>query len=166
MLGYYNAPDITADVKKNGWLHTGDIGYIDDNGFLIITGRKKNVIIRANGKNVFPEELESYLCRNELVGEAVVLAFMNEKKGDYDIVAAIYPNVEYARETLGEHYGRDELEAAMQKIVDNVNDTVQTYKKIDVLIVRETEFPKNASRKIKRFELPALLIDEYKALTE
>ncbi len=166
MLGYYNAPELTAEVKKNGWLHTGDIGFIDDNGFLIITGRKKNVIIRANGKNVFPEELEAYLCRNELVGEAVVLSFMNEKKGDYDIVAAVYPNVEYAREALGEHYGRDELEAAMQKIVDNVNNTVQTYKKIDVLIVRETEFPKNASRKIKRFELPALLIDEYKALTE
>jgi long-chain acyl-CoA synthetase len=166
MLGYYNAPDLTAEVKKNGWLHTGDIGYIDENGFLIITGRKKNVIIRANGKNVFPEELEAYLCRNELVGEAVVLAFMNEKKGDYDIVAAIYPNVEYARETLGAHYGRDDVTAAMQKIVDNVNATVQSYKKIDVMIVRETEFPKNASRKIKRFELPALLSDDYKKITE
>ena len=166
MLGYYNAPELTAEVKKNGWLHTGDIGYIDENGFLIITGRKKNVIIRANGKNVFPEELEAYLCRNELVGEAVVLAFMNEKKGDYDIVAAIYPNVEYARETLGAHYGRDDVTAAMQKIVDEVNATVQTYKKIDVMIVRETEFPKNASRKIKRFELPALLMEDYKEVTK
>ena len=166
MLGYYNAPELTAEVKKNGWLHTGDIGYIDENGFLIITGRKKNVIIRANGKNVFPEELEAYLCRNELVGEAVVLAFMNEKKGDYDIVAAIYPNVEYARETLGAHYGRDDVTAAMQKIVDEVNATVQTYKKIDVMIVRETEFPKNASRKIKRFELPALLMEDYKEMTK
>jgi long-chain acyl-CoA synthetase len=166
MLGYYNAPDLTAEVKKNGWLHTGDIGYIDENGFLIITGRKKNVIIRANGKNVFPEELEAYLLRNELVGEAVVLAFMNEKKGDYDIVAAIYPNVEYARETLGAHYGRDDVTAAIQKIIDDVNNTVQTYKKIDVLLLRNTEFPKNASRKIKRFELPALLSDDYKKITE
>ena len=166
MLGYYNAPELTAEVKKNGWLHTGDIGYIDENGFLIITGRKKNVIIRANGKNVFPEELESYLLRNELIGEAVVLSFMNENKGDYDIVAALYPNVEYARETLGEHYGRDDLESAMKKIVDTVNDTVQTYKRIDVMIVRETEFPKNASRKIKRFELHKLLEDDYKRLTK
>lgn len=166
MLGYYNAPKLTAEVKKNGWLHTGDIGYIDDNGFLIITGRKKNVIIRANGKNVFPEELEAYLSRYELVGEVVVLPFMNEKRGDFDIVAAICPNVEYAREKLGAHYGLDDLETAMQKIVDEVNATVQTYKKIDVLIIRETEFPKNASRKIKRFELPALLAEDYKKITE
>ena len=166
MLGYYNAPELTAEVKKNGWLHTGDIGYIDENGFLIITGRKKNVIIRANGKNVFPEELEAYLTRNELVSEAVVLAFMNEKRGDYDIVAAVYPNVEYARETLGEHYGKDDLEKAMKVIVQKVNETVQTYKNIDVLLVRDTEFPKNASRKIKRFELHKLLAEDYKRLTK
>ena len=163
MLGYYNAPELTAEVKKNGWLHTGDIGYIDENGFLIITGRKKNVIIRANGKNVFPEELESYICRNELISEAVVVAFMNEKRGDYDIVAAVYPNDEYAREALGAHYGKDDVEEAVAKIIDSVNATVQTYKKIDVVIVRDTEFPKNASRKIKRFELHSLLKEDYEA---
>ena len=166
MIGYYNAPELTAEVKKNGWLHTGDIGYIDQNGFLIITGRKKNVIIRANGKNVFPEELESYISRHELVSEVVVVPFMNEKRGDYDIVAAIYPNAEYAREALGEHYGKEELEAAIAKIVESVNSIVQSYKKIDVILVRDTDFPKNASRKIKRFELPALLAEDYKAKTK
>ncbi len=160
MLGYYNRPDLTAEVKKNGWLHTGDIGFIDENGFLVITGRKKNVIVRSNGKNVFPEELEAYLLRNELVGEAVVLGIMNEKKGDYDIIAAIHPNYDYAKETMGE-YTPEELEAALQKILDEVNSVVQTYKKMEILIVSENEFPKNTSRKIKRFELPALLMDAY-----
>ncbi|MBE6597663.1 MAG: long-chain fatty acid--CoA ligase [Ruminococcaceae bacterium] len=160
MLGYYNRPDLTAEVKKNGWLHTGDIGFIDERGFLVITGRKKNVIVRSNGKNVFPEELEAYLLRNELVGEAVVLGIMNEKKGDYDIVAAIHPNYDYAKETMGE-YTPEELEAALQKILDEVNGVVQTYKKMEILIVSENEFPKNTSKKIKRFELPALLMDAY-----
>jgi long-chain acyl-CoA synthetase len=166
MLGYYKQDELNLEVKQNGWIRTGDIGSISSDGYLTVLGRKKNVIIRANGKNVFPEELEAYLLRNELVGEAVVLSFMNEKKGDYDIVAAVYPNIEYAREALGAHYGKDDLVNAMQKIVDEVNDTVQSYKKIDVMIARESEFPKNASRKIKRFELPALLIDEYKKITE
>ena len=103
---------------------------------------------------------------DKLVGEVVVLPFMNEKKGDFDIVAAIYPNAQYAKEKLGEHYGQDDIKAAIQKIVDEVNAMVQSYKKIDVLIVRETEFPKNASRKIKRFELPALLADDYKKFSE
>lgn len=161
MLGYYGRPDLTAEVKKNGWLHTGDIGFIDKRGFLVITGRKKNVIVRSNGKNVFPEELESYICRNSLVSEAVVLGIMNQKKKDYDIVAAIYPDAEYAKECLGAGYTAERLEGEMKKIVDGVNDTVQSYKKIDVILIRDEEFPKNTSRKIKRFEVPALVMEDY-----
>lgn len=162
MLGYYNRPDLTAEVKKNGWLHTGDIGYIDENGFLIITGRKKNVIIRANGKNVFPEELEAYLCRNPLVGEAVVLGMNNDKKGELDIVAVIRPDTEYATETLGTNYDPAALERKILASVAEVNGTVQTYKRIDVALVTEKEFPKNSSKKIKRFELPAMIMEEYR----
>lgn len=160
MLGYYGRPDLTAEVKKNGWLHTGDIGFVDERGFVVITGRKKNVIIRANGKNVFPEELEAYLLRNELVGEAVVLGIMNDKRGDFDIVAAVHPNYEYAKETMGE-YTDEELEKAISDIVDKVNAVTQTYKKMEILIITKEEFPKNTSKKIKRFELPALLMDAY-----
>ena len=161
MLGYYGRPDLTAEVKRNGWLHTGDIGFVDNNGFLVITGRKKNVIVKNNGKNVFPEELESYIARDPMVGEAVVLGIMNEKKKDYDIVAAVYPDADYAKETLGSGYRAADVEAHISAVVDNVNSIVQTYKRIDVLLITDTEFPKNTSKKIKRFEVPAMLMDKY-----
>lgn len=161
MLGYYKRPDLTAEVKKNGWLHTGDIGFIDERGFLIITGRKKNVIVRSNGKNVFPEELESYICRNGIVSEAVVLGIMNEKKNDYDIVAAVYPDAEYVKENFGAEASSEFVEAEIKRIIDEVNNIVQTYKRIDVILIRNEEFPKNTSRKIKRFEIPALVMDYY-----
>ncbi|MBE6530684.1 MAG: long-chain fatty acid--CoA ligase [Ruminococcaceae bacterium] len=161
MLGYYGRPDLTAEVKKNGWLHTGDIGYIDERGFLIITGRKKNVIVRSNGKNVFPEELESYICRNDIVSEAVVLGIMNEKKNDYDIVAAVYPDAEYVKENFGTENSARLVEAEINRIIGEVNGIVQTYKRIDVILIRNEEFPKNTSRKIKRFEIPALVMDDY-----
>ena len=165
MLGYYNRPDLTAEVKKNGWLHTGDIGYIDEKGFLIITGRKKNVIIRANGKNVFPEELEAYLCRNLLVEEAVVLSMMNEKRGECDIVAVIRPNHETAAEQLGKDYDADQLKRKLLAAVGEINCTVQTYKRIDLAIITDEEFPKNSSKKIKRFEIPKMIEEEYRKLT-
>ncbi len=161
MLGYYARPDLTAEVKKNGWLHTGDIGFIDERGFLVITGRKKNVIIRANGKNVFPEELESYLCRNPIVAEAVVLGIMNEKKNEYDIVAAIYPDFEYVKEHFGVGYSETVLEKKLSEAVAEVNSIVQTYKRIDLVVIRNEEFPKNTSKKIKRFEIPALIMQDY-----
>lgn len=161
MLGYYKCPDLTAEVKKNGWLHTGDIGFIDERGFLIITGRKKNVIVRSNGKNVFPEELESYICRNGIVSEAVVLGIMNEKKNDYDIVAAVYPDAEYVKENFGGENSAELVEAEINRIIGEVNGIVQTYKRIDVILIRNEEFPKNTSKKIKRFEIPALIMDDY-----
>ena len=161
MLGYYGRPDLTAEVKRNGWLHTGDIGFIDANGFLVITGRKKNVIVKANGKNIFPEELEAYIARDPMVAEAVVLGIMNDKKKDYDIVAAVYPDAEYAKEALGVGYAAEDVEAHIKGVIDTVNATVQTYKKMDVVIVTDTEFPKNTSKKIKRFEVPAMLMDKY-----
>ncbi len=162
MLGYYNEPTLTAEVKKNGWLRTGDIGYIDEKGFLIITGRKKNVIIRANGKNVFPEELEAYLCRSPWISEAVVLAIMNDKKKDYDIVAVVRADEEYAKEALGRQNTEEALERQLVAAVSQVNDIVQTYKRVDVTLWLKEEFPKNSSRKIKRFEVPAMIMEQYK----
>lgn len=161
MLGYYGRPDLTAEVKRNGWLYTGDIGFVDDNGFLVITGRKKNVIVKNNGKNVFPEELEAYIARDPMVAEAVVLGIMNDKKKDYDIVAAVYPDADYAKEALGADYKAEDVEAHIKDVIDNVNSIVQTYKRMDVVIVTDTEFPKNTSKKIKRFEVPAMLMDKY-----
>ena len=86
---------------------------------------------------------------------------MNEKKKDYDIVAAIYPDAEYAKEKLGANYSAEKLEESIRATVESVNNTVQTYKRIDVVLVMDTEFPKNTSKKIKRFEVPAMVMDKY-----
>ncbi len=150
MLGYYNRPDLTDEVIKNGWLYTGDIGYIDENGFLIITGRKKNVIVTANGKNVFPEELEMYLSRCPIVDESVVVGIMNEKKKDYDIVAVVRPDRDRATEMFGGEDIDEKIEKFVRAAVSDINATVQSYKNIDACIITDDEFPKNSSRKIKR----------------
>ncbi len=164
MLGYYKQPEATAEVKKNGWLYTGDLGYIDGDGYLVITGRKKNVIVTSNGKNIFPEELETYMLRNKLVAECVVVGMHNEKKSDYDVVAIVYPDFEYARELLGEAASDEALIAELQAVVDEVNSTVQSYKRINMLLLRDTEFVKNSSRKIKRIGIAESIKDEYLAL--
>lgn len=161
MLGYYQRPDLTAEVKKNGWLHTGDVGYIDKRGFLIITGRRKNVIVRYNGKNVFPEELEAYIGRDPLVAEAVVLGIRNEKKNDYDIVAAIKIDTDAAKDTFGSEYSRELTEKKISETVAEINKTVQSYKRIDVTLFPDEDFPKTSSRKIKRFEVPDMLMKYY-----
>ena len=163
MLGYYNMPRETADVKKNGWLMTGDLGYIDKDGYLIITGRKKNVIVTANGKNIFPEELETYLLRSNYVSECVVLGFMNDKKKDYDIVAVVYPDRAYAKEMLGACVTEREIYERVCAAVDEVNSMVQSYKRISMTLLREEEFVKNSSRKIKRMGLADSVKDEYLA---
>ena len=163
MLGYYNMPTETAEIKKNGWLMTGDLGYIDEDGYLIITGRKKNVIVTANGKNIFPEELETYLTRSNYISECVVLGFMNEKKKDYDIVALIYPDRAYAREMLGADVSEAEIYRQVRAVVDEVNATVQSYKRISYTLLRQEEFVKNSSRKIKRAGLADSVRQEYLA---
>ncbi len=150
MLGYYQQPELTQEVIRDGWFYTGDLGYMDKNGFLFITGRKKNVIVTSNGKNVFPEELETYLGRTPYVAESVVVGYMNPKKKDYDIVALIYPDVSRLEETYGKEYTEAQVETEIKKAIDEVNATVQSYKRIETYLIRKDEFPKNTSRKIKR----------------
>ena len=164
MLGYFKEPEMTAEIKKNGWLFTGDLGYIDADGYLIITGRKKNIIVTANGKNIFPEELETYLSRSPFVAECVIVGIMNDKKKDYDIVALVYPNFEYAKEVFGPKASDVMLTEALTSAVDGVNAVVQSYKRINMMILRSEEFPKSSSRKIKRIGLIDSVMDEYLAL--
>ena len=163
MLGYYKMPEETKQIKKNGWLYTGDLGYIDEDGYLIITGRKKNIIVTANGKNIFPEELETYLMRSKFIAECVVVGYMNEKKKDYDIVALVYPDYAYAKEALGDNVDDGAIYKEITKAVDEVNTIVQTYKRIHMTILRTEEFPKNSSRKIKRIGVADLCREEYLA---
>lgn len=150
MLGYYKMPELTAKVLRGGWFYTGDLGYLDENGFLFITGRKKNAIAASGGKSIFPEELEELLTKNAYVKEAVVLGYPNEKKKDYDVVAVIYPDYQKVKEVYGQNFAGSQLDLELKKAIAEVNATVQAYKRIATYVIRNEEFPKNFSRKIKR----------------
>ena len=162
MLGYYNAPELTAEVIRDGWFYTGDLGYMDKDGFLFITGRKKNVIVTSNGKNIFPEELETYLSRNAFVAESVIVGYINPNKKDYDIVALIRPDKERMEEVYGADYTAEMLDAEIKKAVAEVNGIVQSYKRIETFLLRDEEFPKNTSKKIKRAGLADAAFEAYK----
>lgn len=153
MLGYYKNPEETAKVIRDGWFYTGDQGYVDDEDFIYITGRKKNVIIASNGKNVFPEELEYHLSKIPYVAESMVWGAADEKSGDITIVASIRPDTEEVEEALGKEKAADE-EAVRELLwaeVDKVNADLPLFKKIKKITIRNEEFEKNTSKKIKRF---------------
>ncbi|MBR2722085.1 MAG: AMP-binding protein [Clostridia bacterium] len=162
MIGYYKAPELTAEVIRDGWFYTGDLGYMDSNGFLYITGRKKNVIVTSNGKNIFPEELETYLNRTNFIAESVVVGYINPKKKDYDIVAILVPDRERLEEVYGKRYTQKQVDLEMKKAISEVNCIVQSYKRIETYVLREEEFPKNTSRKIKRAGLADAAYDAYR----
>ena len=139
MMGYYKNPEATAETIVDGWLRTGDLGYVDEDNFVYINGRKKNLIILSNGENISAEELENKLYESPLVAEALVYGENNV------ITAEIYPNEEYK-----EKAGITDPVAALQQIVDEVNKNVPLYKRIHTLKVREIPFEKTTSKKIKR----------------
>ena len=150
MLGYYGAPDLTAEAMKDGYYHTGDLGYITDENFVIITGRKKNVIVTKNGKNIFPEELEALLTRNPEIAEAVVSG-EEEKDGDTRIVVEIFPDMEEMKTALGTPSPtEEEVKALLQTKVNEMNKVVSSYKAIRRVTVRNEPFAKNTTQKIKR----------------
>ena len=140
MQGYYRMPEETAQTLEDGWLKTGDLGYLDEEGYLFLTGRKKNLIITPNGENVSPEEIENRLCASRLVQEVLV------RDSDGVIEAEIFPDLEYAAKKKIKDMG-----AALQDIIDEYNKTAPLYKRIYKLKVRDTEFDKNTTKKIKRF---------------
>ena len=157
MLGYYNNPEATAEVIKDGWYYTGDLGYIDKEGYLFITGRKKNVIITKNGKNVFPEELEYLLSNSPYVAESMVWGSDTKDGDDTLIIASILPDWDYLAEMEGHELKKGDkkemkaVEDLLWKEVDKINQDLPFFKKIKKISVRTEEFEKNTSKKIKRF---------------
>ena len=149
MLGYYEDPEATAEVLIKGWFYTGDYGYIDSDGYLYITGRKKNVIVLPGGKNVFPEEVEEYLKPIELIEEVVVLG--REKDGDVIITAIVYPNA-----TVAQAMGLKDEESIQSRIKEEIrkaNRQLIGYKQIRKVDFRSEPFEKTSTRKIKRYKV-------------
>lgn len=151
MLGYYEMPEETAKVIKDGWFYTGDLGYMDSEGYVYITGRKKNVIITKNGKNVYPEELEYLLGNVPYVAESMVWSKETEAGDDTIIVASIRPDLEAIQEFIGKELTDEETVALLWEEVNKINETLPFYKKIKNIVLRKEEFEKNSSKKIKRF---------------
>ena len=152
MIGYYKNPEATAEAIRDGWYYTGDVGHIDKDGYIILTGRKKNVIITKNGKNVFPEELEYMLSCYDEIADSMVFAGESETKDDDVIIAAIYPDWTEVREKLGDAADDDaEVDKLIWNIVGEVNKNNPGYKMIKRINIRHKDFERNSSKKIKRF---------------
>ncbi|QOX64427.1 AMP-binding protein [Anoxybacterium hadale] len=150
MLGYYDNPEETAKVLVNGWLHTGDYGYFDKDGFLYISGRKKNVIVTKNGKNIFPEEVEFYLNKSDFISEVVVWGLDEEKSGDTIVCAEIFPDFTAVEAKFGK-ISEAELKRLLKKEIDEINEHMPLYKRVKRFDIREEEFEKTTTKKIKRY---------------
>ena len=145
MLGYYNNPEENAKAfTEDGWYRTGDVGYMDGDGYIYITGRMKSVIVLENGKNVFPEEIEEYLSEIPEIAEAVVVG--READGVVNLTAIVYPN----RDAFTEGTSLDAMHHAIYAKIMNMNKKLPSFKKVKDLEMRDTEFEKTTSRKIKR----------------
>lgn len=137
MLGYYKHPEKTAEVLKDGWFYTGDYGYINDNDQLVITGRKKNIIVLSNGKNVYPEEIEGYIQGIEYVSEVIVRGVIDSKGAESSLMAEVFLN-------------EPKTEEEVLKDIHSICKDLPIYKHISKVVIRKEEFKKTTSNKIKR----------------
>ncbi len=152
MLGYYENEEATKEVMQDGWFHTGDLGYLDKDGFLFITGRKKDMIVLKNGKKVFPEELETLINRNEEIEESFVYG-MPDKEDKSKIKVAV--EVVYNKEIVKEKYGdisEDDLFPIIWNKIKEVNKTLPRYKYIMHMILTDEPLIKTTTHKTKRNE--------------
>ena len=147
MLGYYNNEEANASAfTEDGWYRTGDVGYMDADGYIYITGRLKSVIVLENGKNVFPEEIEEYLENIEEIAESVVVGRKDTDGETILLTAIVYPNKDIFPEGTDEKVVYDAVWAKLAEL----NKTLPSFKKLKGLELRDTEFEKTTSRKIKR----------------
>lgn len=159
MLGYVDNPEATAEVLKDGWLYTGDLGYIDKDGFLFITGRKKDVIVLKNGKNIFPAELEILINKLPYVAESMVFGRPFDD-GDYKICAKIVYNQTIVEEMYSNISKEDFHNKVWNDIKENVNHKMPAYKYIREIILTEKPLIKTTTQKIKRHEELKLILGE------
>ena len=150
MMGYFQNEEANTETLQNGWLHTGDLGYFDDDGYLFLTGRSKTVIVTKGGKNIFPEEVENVLMQNELIKEVLVHGVKDERVGNVMVTADIFPNYDLLKEQHGE-MTKSEIYHFYRDLVDHINESMPPYKQVKRVNIRETEFIKTTTGKIKRY---------------
>ena len=152
MLGYFGNRLATEKVLRDGWFYTGDLGKMNRNGFFSITGRKKNVIVTKNGKNIYPEEVEAYLDKSPYIAESMVYGKVDEASEETFVYAQIVPSLETIREKLGKtEVTSNEVFRIIDAEVKAVNKNMPLYKRIRRFTVREEEFAKTSTKKIKRY---------------
>jgi long-chain acyl-CoA synthetase len=151
MLGYYENDEETKKVLKKGWFYTGDIGYFDNQGNLVISGRTKNVIVTQNGKNIYPEELENMINKIPYIKECMVYGLEGEDKDDLKIAVKVIVNSEYVAEHHNPIPSNEEIYNIIWNAIKEVNRKLTSYKAIKHLEIKEDEFEKTTTMKIKRF---------------
>jgi long-chain acyl-CoA synthetase len=160
MQGYFKDPHATSETIVDGWYHTGDLGRLDDEGFLFICGRVKSLIVTPNGKNIYPEEVENEILKSPYIAEVLVYAHKNGPVAE-EIRAVVRPN----QEALDEHAAKQgyaplsgaEVESLIRREIFSACEKLAPYKRVKSITIRYEEFPKTTTRKIKRFELEALV---------
>jgi long-chain acyl-CoA synthetase len=153
MLGYYEDPKSTREMfTGDGYLKTGDLGYRDEEGFVYISGRKKNLIVSSGGKNIYPEEIEAHFEGSRIVGEILIVGRKEREFGGEQIFAVVVPNYEaLAQDYPGKEKDEAFIRELVKKEVEGVNRTLVGYKKISDFTLRREPFEKNAQQKIRRF---------------
>jgi len=145
MMGYYKDSERTAKVLKDGWFNTEDYGRVNKKGQLIINGRKKNVIVLNNGKNIYPEEIENYVMRVPYIQEAIVKAVKNDQGQEISLCAEVFLNEEKVQEL-----GIENVEETLKKDISKVTRELPVWKRVTKTEIRKTEFNKTTTNKIKR----------------
>ncbi len=147
MIGYYNNPDANAAAfTEDGWFRTGDVAYMDEDGYVYITGRLKSVIVLENGKNIFPEEIEEYLEEIETIAECVVVGRKADDSDEIILTAIVYPNYDKLPAGATEEL----IHESIRKSINQINRRLPGFKQVKALELRSTEFEKTTSKKIKR----------------
>lgn len=152
MMGYYNNEEETNRVMEDGWFNSGDIGYLDEDNFVYITGRSKNVIVTQNGKNIYPEEIEGLLSHVEVISENMVYGKEVEGEKELIITARVIPNRDKIAELHGDNLTDEEIYKVIWEEIRHVNRKLSNYKTIKKLEVKKGEFAKTTTMKIKRHE--------------
>lgn len=150
MLGYYDNEEATREVLTAGWFHTGDLGYYDKDGYLFITGRKKNVIVLKNGKNIYPEELELLIARLPFVAENMVFGKPTQYD-DLEINAKIVYNADYMKQSYTDK-NSNEYKNIIWNEIKEINKAMPAYKHIRNIIVTDEPMIKTTTQKVKRNE--------------